>query len=240
MRELDCTAKRLSELSGISMAQISRYRNGISVPDSESETIAALSRGLSQLAEKKGITAVTEGSIFSSFCASSYPAGSNFDYGVLTKHLDVLINTLGIRAASLSMYCNLDASTISRIRSGQQKPRDPFWLAQSVADYVARRYSGPSDQRKVMEVMNRTGSHFENIRSYSAALCEWLSGKKNEENAEVINLLDNMDTFDLDEFLRARSFGKVKIPTVPFHLPSTKTYTGVKGMEDSLDRKSVV
>ena len=55
MDELGCTAKRLSELSGISMTQISRYRNGICVPYSESDAVSLLSKGIVYMAKERSM-----------------------------------------------------------------------------------------------------------------------------------------------------------------------------------------
>lgn len=41
-----------------------------------------------------------------------------------------------------------------------------------------------------------------------------------------------MDEFDLNDFIKVIHFDKIKVPTVPFHLPSNKTYNGVNQMRE--------
>lgn len=50
---LDCTAKELSELSGISAATVSRYRSGERLPDAESEAFSSIVNALTAIAEKR-------------------------------------------------------------------------------------------------------------------------------------------------------------------------------------------
>ena len=48
---LECTAKELSTLSGISTATVSRYRSGERLPDAESEAFSSLINALAGIAE---------------------------------------------------------------------------------------------------------------------------------------------------------------------------------------------
>ena len=50
---LDCTAKEISSLSGLSEATISRYRAGGRVPETDSEAFEQLCEAIAFLAEKK-------------------------------------------------------------------------------------------------------------------------------------------------------------------------------------------
>ena len=59
MDTLDCTAKMLSESSGLSAATLSRYRSGERIPDAGSENLSCLVKGIVQLAEEKGISGLT-------------------------------------------------------------------------------------------------------------------------------------------------------------------------------------
>lgn len=57
--QLDCTAKTLSEASGLSAATISRYRSVDRIPDPGSDNYLALIRGIAKLAsesEKMSLT----------------------------------------------------------------------------------------------------------------------------------------------------------------------------------------
>lgn len=53
MELLDCTAKRLSQESGVSAATLSRYRSGERVPERDSDTFGQLCAGLARIAEQR-------------------------------------------------------------------------------------------------------------------------------------------------------------------------------------------
>ncbi|MGN0554349.1 MAG: hypothetical protein ACI4LI_00450, partial [Candidatus Fimenecus sp.] len=42
-----------------------------------------------------------------------------------------------------------------------------------------------------------------------------------------------LNTFDLNEFIKAIHFDEMKVPSFPFQLPTSKTYFGLKEMMDS-------
>lgn len=45
------------------------------------------------------------------------------------------------------------------------------------------------------------------------------------------NFLKKLDEFDLDEYIRAIHFNELKVPTIPFQLPTSKTYYGIEEMK---------
>lgn len=53
IEQLDCTAKMLSERSGLSAATISRYRSGDRVPEADSDNLANLVTGIVRIAREK-------------------------------------------------------------------------------------------------------------------------------------------------------------------------------------------
>ena len=59
MEILDCTAKDLSDNSGLSPATISRYRSGERVPEADSDNFSNLVKGIVAIAESKNISDIT-------------------------------------------------------------------------------------------------------------------------------------------------------------------------------------
>ena len=55
MKEIGCNAKQISELSELSTATLSRYRNGERTPEAGSNTLMAIAEALAQLANEKSI-----------------------------------------------------------------------------------------------------------------------------------------------------------------------------------------
>ena len=63
IEQLDCMAKEVSELSGISAATLSRYRTGSRVPDAESDAFLNLCSAITELAERKRLAGITAESV---------------------------------------------------------------------------------------------------------------------------------------------------------------------------------
>lgn len=58
IKTLNCTAKDLSEYSGLSAATISRYRSGSRIPESGSQNFSNLVKGLLKSLKKKPLPAL--------------------------------------------------------------------------------------------------------------------------------------------------------------------------------------
>ena len=85
-----------------------------------------------------------------------------------------------------------------------------------------------------MEAISSEIDYFDNI-------IDWLISNPalytaNTESVKMSGFLKKMDEFDLDDYIRVIHFDELKVPSVPFQLPTTKTYYGVKEMcEGELD-----
>ena len=53
------------------------------------------------------------------------------------------------------------------------------------------------------------------------------------EGNSVSKFLSKLDDFDLNEYIRVIKFDELKVPSVPFQIPSSKTYFGIKEMMES-------
>ena len=74
IKQLNCTAKDLSDSSGLSAATISRYRSGERIPEADTENLTNLIKGIVHIAENKKIVDITTQSVsdaFSPFVGSS-------------------------------------------------------------------------------------------------------------------------------------------------------------------------
>ena len=49
----------------------------------------------------------------------------------------------------------------------------------------------------------------------------------------MTSFLEKLNDFNLDEYIRTIHFDKLKVPSVPFQLPTSKRYFGLKEMMDS-------
>ena len=126
---LECTAKELSTLSGISTATVSRYRSGERLPDAESEAFSSLINALAGIAESKKIALSAE-EIRAQLLACDGLA--LVDKEQLRLNFNTLISVLDINISKLCRSTNYDSSTIFRFRDGSRRPADPEQFAEAV------------------------------------------------------------------------------------------------------------
>ena len=88
---LGCSARELSEASGISPAVISRYRSSARKPASESPQIKGLAGGIAALAKSKGID-MNQSEISEQLEASLQD--STFNYETMCDNLNTLISSV--------------------------------------------------------------------------------------------------------------------------------------------------
>ena len=227
---LGCTAKDLAESSGLSAATLSRYRNGERVPDSKQ--MAALIDGIMKLSEQKHITEFTEEFVQSeliSLCTDM----QNFDYEKLRINFNTLLTVLSVHVSELSKRINYDASYISRIRSGQRQPADPQKFAMDISRFIVHRYTNENEQAIVSELIGCSATDIADESIYYEKLTEWLTSGVSATTDYTFEFLKKLDTFDLNEYIRAIHFDELKVPSVPFQLPTSKSYFGLEQMMDS-------
>lgn len=171
MTILDCSAKTLAEVSGLSPTVLSRYRNGERIPSPGSEQLNKLCSGISQLADQSGRSDMSADSIYTVFL--NILAANKPDPHVLGNKLNLLISTLEINKAELSRFLNYDPSYLSRICSGQRTPSNPEKFIQEVCRFVVKRYSRESDKESVAAMLSSTAESLLEETDYSKALLSW-------------------------------------------------------------------
>lgn len=221
-----CSAKELAEHSGLSAATISRYCNGKRIPESE-ETLLKLASGLAVLAQEKELTDITKESIMETF--SNY-LNSNFHFEAFRNNFNTLLSALSISLSDLSRALKYDSSYLSRIRSGQRQPADPQKFVAEVAQFITRRYNRTTDISAIAQLTGHTPESLEDTSARLKALMEWLCSEEMKQNDPALKFLQKLDEFDLNEYIRAIRFDELKVPTVPFQLPTSKSYFGLKEM----------
>lgn len=226
---LDCTAKELSELSGISAATVSRYRSGERLPDAESEAFSSIVNALTAIAEKKKIALGAEEIRLQLLACDGLVSA---DKEQLRLNFNTLISVLDINISKLCRSTNYDSSTIFRFRNGSRRPADPEQFAEAVASFVAREINSPTDLAVLAEL---TGEETDDCSARYEKIKEWLlCGKSgNTENGGISGFLAKLDEFDLNEYIKAIHFDEMKVPQLPFQLPTSKYYYGLHEMMES-------
>lgn len=223
MEKLDCTAREFAQATGLSPASLSRYRAGDRVPSGDQ--IQKIMDGILSLAQARGICDIQAETVKTDF--EGFLEETAFDYGKFTAKLNTLLSTLDISVSELSRTLHFDPSYLSRIRQGQRRPSDRDGFISGVCQYVVR-------QRSPESIAGLIGCCAKAIDSEStcfAALCQWLGSGRVETPDYMGGFLKKLDEFDLNEYIRAIHFDELKVPSVPFQLPTSKTYFGLDAMK---------
>ena len=231
--ELNCTAKELTDVSGLSASVLSRYRTGSRVPTTASEQFMQLVQGIATIANERGYSEFTVEKIQKTLedCLQD----ATFPYELSQINFDTLLTSLSINVADLSHFLNFDSSYISRIRNGQRRPSNPQDFAQNVSKYIAGHCS-ESDKVTIAKLVHCTTDEINNDSLCRDKIIHWLLNEQFEKKDVVLPFLSKLDEFDLNEFIRSIHFDELKVPSVPFQLPTSKNYYGIDEMcEGTLD-----
>lgn len=228
MEKVHCSAKELSEATGLSPVVISRYRNGEREPIWNSEQLERLIHGMEMLAAKKQITDISAGEISRELEAILRQGET--DQKKLSENLNILMSALEINTTDLAKYLNYDASYLSRIRNGKRRLSDPQMFVQNVSRFIIRRY----DEENIRSVLKQFRGKEEipaDSGSLQSELEEWFFSGKNRKTDYAGSFLHKLDEFNLDEFIRAIHFNDLKVPSVPFQFPASRNYYGLEEMK---------
>ncbi len=231
MQQLDCTAGQLAETSGLSQATLSRYRSGERVPDLGSENLQRLCAGIAELSGQKPGKRLTAEQILQTFMEC--PQIMATDTERMRSNLNLLLNSLQVNVSRLCRAIHYDPSAVFRIRNGQRQPSNPLKFSADVAAYIAREYAEPASQDTLAALL---GCEMEKLQEETAR-CEriksWLLEGQQEEKSQIADFLEKLDSFDLNEYIKAIHFDTLKVPDVPFQLPTARSYQGLQEMMNS-------
>lgn len=143
IEQLSCTGKDICNLSGISAASLSRYRNGERVPELGTKPFEDLCCALAQISAQKGKLQITADAVKKAFVSCDDFVST--DKELLRKNFNTLLSALNVNLTQLCQYTNYDASAIFRIRNGSRKPGDAERFASAVASFVTRTMQMPSE-----------------------------------------------------------------------------------------------
>ncbi len=229
---LHCSGKEFAEYSGISEATISRYKSGTREPKPNSDDMKKICRGICSAAVKNGIDGIAYDMLLQELNSLTKPP--RFDYDNLQKKLNMLCSVLSVNIADMSKSLKYDSSYISRIRSGKRKPANPQKFAHDVAKYFSENYNTDRDKKIVAELININHGQIKTRNDYISQLTNWFTDSTASHTPEnpMMCFLDKLNSFDLNEYIKAIRFDELKVPSLPFRLPMSKNYYGVEEMKD--------
>ena len=229
LQELNCSQKKLSEVSNLSETVISRYRSGDRTPIKNSEQMKKLTTALFNIAQKNGKNKYTFDKIINDF-NSTLPS-DNFDYTTFSNNLNTLITSLNINTNEMSKFIIFDASHISRIRYGKAKPSNPIDFSNKICSYIYSKYKSSEDINKLSIIIGCKKSDLTNNKFYNT-LFSWLTSETVSTKNQISDFLYNLDSFNLDDYIKVIKFDKLKVPTIPFYRTKTRHYYGLEEMKE--------
>ena len=229
LKELDCTAKKLSIESGLTESVICRYRSGERTPIKNSEQLKKLTTALFNIAKEKGKSKYTLDKIVNDF-NSTFP-NDDFDYTTFSNNLNTLITSLNINTHEMSKYIVFDASHISRIRYGKARPSNPIEFSNKICTYIFNRYKSPDDINNLSAIIGCKKSDLANNKFYNT-LFAWLTSEATPVKSQVSDFLYNLDSFNLDDYIKVIKFDKLKVLSIPFYKAKSRHYYGLEEMKE--------
>lgn len=232
LEELDCTAKELGEVSGVSAATLSRYRSGSRIPDAGTEAFNSICEAIGRIAGQRGIETLTEEKVRESFlrCLDM----TAVDKEQLRTNFNLLATALNMSMARLCQQINYDSSTVFRFRNGSRQPAEPEKFAEAVAKYVAENYTEAAEREKLARILQCDACEFVEQEHSADRIKRWLLEPGREKESGVTHFLEQLDQFDLNEYIKAIHFDEWKVPlAIPFRLSTSKSYTGLKNMMEA-------
>lgn len=230
MKQLDCTAKDLAENSGLSAATISRYRSGERIPEDGSENFDRLINGIVSIAEDKKIPNITVQSVSEAF--SPY-VRNNVDIAHLQKNFHTLLTVVPINISDLARFLNYDPSYISRIRNGQRQPANPTEFARKISIFVTKHFQTVEQKAVISSLINCPMEELSNYTDFQDRMTNWLLAGSGAVKDSMTVFLEKLDEFNLNEYIHSIHFNELKVPSVPFQIPISRTYWGIKEMMES-------
>ena len=228
--QIRCNGKELARNSEISETVISRYRKGERTPYADSEYLKKLSDGIIKTAVEKGIRDFQWDKVFQTLRES---LEDDRDEPVFnSQKLDILLRELDINISRLAAFLHYDPSYLSKIRTGKRNPAHQQQFVEKVCEYVIANYKDEQDRKKVVYLIQCNEDELADSSSYRRKLREWFNSSMPDEVDYVSAFLRKVDSFNLDDYIRAIHFDSFKVPKVPFQLPVSRHYYGLKEMRE--------
>ena len=228
--QIRCNGKELARNSEISETVISRYRKGERTPYVDSEYLKKLSDGIIKTAVEKGIRDFQGDKVFQTLRES---LEDDRDEPVFnSQKLDILLRELDINISRIAAFLHYDPSYLSKIRTGRRNPAHQQQFVEKVCEYVIANYKDEQDRKKVVYLIQCNEDELADSSSYRRKLREWFNSSMPDGVDYVSAFLRKVDSFNLDDYIRAIHFDSFKVPKVPFQLPVSRHYYGLKEMRE--------
>lgn len=215
---VNCTSKELAKETNLSESIISRYKNGSRIPDEIN--LKKLSNSIAKLSNNK----YKREDILYEFNNSSNIC--TIDFEIVKTNLSKIITALNINISELAKALNFDPSYLSRIKNGDRIPSNKKEFVEKVSLYIIKKYNNDEQKNIISNLINCNVKDLNTI-----TLTKWLTTNKIEIKNEINNFLNQLDNFNLNDYIKAIKFDKLKVPTIPFYKAKSKNYYGIEEMK---------
>ena len=226
---LDCSIKDLADASGLSASTISRYKTGERKPFADSAQLQSLVNGIVQIAIDKNIPDIKEKEVY--FELKKALTDQTDQYDAFSKNFATISDSIKINMKELATAINFDLSYLYRIRSGQRHPNDLDAFADLLCNYIVKHHADQSAKDFFSDYTGCDVSDLSNEAAFASCIKDALFlNPADTTDKQMEAFLKKLDDFNLDEYIRAIHFDKLKVPHVPFYFPVSKTYYGIEQM----------
>lgn len=230
MTLLSCSPKELSETSGLSPTLISRYLNNKRTPRVQSDYFKKITESLYKISLNKNIKINYDNLTKTLINSIDY---SDIDFDVFVNNFNVFLYNFKISITEIANYTGYDSSFISRLKNKSRKPADLDNFIDTIGDFTVNKFQTINDKENMASFLTCDISIISNPTTYKKAFVQWLTIKHEENNTAIKNFLSTLDNFELNDFINNSKLSKIKIPTSPVILKTSKTYFGKKGRKQS-------
>ena len=224
----ECSSKDLANKSGLSPTVISRYRSGERTPNIRSKQLDSLTEGIYQLLVEKKIK-IEKDEIYRNLSISLNDV--NIELDQLINNFNELIRILNINIAELSRKIGYDSSYISKLRTGNILPSKPQIFINEVSNFIVTKYNKKDDLETISLLINCTPDDLIKQSNYYELLKEWFSTNTSKKKNQIEEFLNHLDSFDLNEYIKAIHFDEMKVPYIPFYKSGSRNYYGIEEMK---------
>lgn len=215
--------------SNISLSVLSRYKSGARNPKYESEQFQRVVDAIYKILKKNKVAIIKED--ISNDLSNTLKKTTTNEY--FNDNLNNLINALSINASNLAKYMSIDSSYLSKIRNNSRKPQNLDEFISSISSFIISKYNDDESKKIVARLLDIKIDTLNSNIEYEKCIKNYLlNSPKNDDNA-IDEFLNNLDNFDLNDYLTKINFENIKIPTAPINLPKSKNYFGLKGYQNS-------
>ena len=229
LNKINCSSKELSIKSNVSESVISRYRNGDRTPKIDSKQLNDISAAIERIIKEKNIEEYLNADIYFEL-SNTIKEIDTFNYDNFSNNLNELITTLKININEMSKYIKFDSSHISRIKNGKTKPSDPIIFANRICDYITSKYNSLEYYKTLSLLLDKDV----NENNFYDLIYNYLTNDTNNNNKNYIgDFLNNLNNFNLNDYIKTIKFDELKVPNIPFYKAKTKNYYGLEEMKNA-------